>query len=92
MMSSSHLYRPLSWQVRAVTLVIAIGLSFYVVETWAFGMKFAKLMADIERRAVESDAAIVAAAAHPPAPITEPGVVMVGILGPQKPKPSSPKH
>ena len=66
-------YRPISWRFRLVVLPLAFILSLSVVAFWAYGMRFAHLVAHIRELT----------AAHETAAPAEPGVVTVRIMPPR---------
>ncbi len=64
----------LPWPIRLTALVVAVGMSLYVVEIYAFGGRMGNLIGVYLKPAPQS-------ASRPSAPPSEPGVVPVNIVG-----------
>jgi hypothetical protein len=79
--SSSH---PVSLKLRIGAIVVSAVLALSLLEVWAGGVRFMKLVADIARQVAENEMAKAPPPAAPEAPET-PGVVSVGII-PTPPK------
>jgi hypothetical protein len=71
----------LDWRVRVAALVVAFGLSLYVVEVYNFGVRFSALVANL---GTVGQAPPAPAKPKPPVFSDEPGIVPVLIL-PEKP-------
>ena len=78
-------YRLVSWPVRLVVLVIAIGGAWMMLEGWANGVRIAKIISAIGERQAAADAAALRAKqakrAAEQAP-GEPGVVYIQKIAP----------
>jgi hypothetical protein len=89
---SSLPYEPLSWKIRLAMLAVSIVLASSVIATYGFGVRFAKLMEQVERKQAMDDAVAVATARRAAAGETNPDVVTVGIVAAKPPATGAPIH
>jgi hypothetical protein len=76
-------YPVVSWPVRVAIVLIALGAGWTTLETWASGIRLAKIISAIGARQAEAEAAQAKRAAEP----GEPGVVYIQPSAKAPPKP-----